>query len=130
MSTYSMVTTMEVNMKKTKNIPLWEEPIQDIKARMDLPENDSLPKYSWATAGKHLGFMIGPGSEHESWTAHTTKFSQRLTEWPWPMLGLFHHAHLQHFHPTHPLIHRTAGAPTEHHITGGNKGAEIARCRT
>ena len=62
--------------------------MQDIKARMDLPENDSLPKYSWATAGKYLGFMIGPGSEHESWTAPTTKFSQRLSEWPWPMLRI------------------------------------------
>ena len=33
--------------------------------------------------------MIGPGSTQESWLAPTTKFTQRLTEWPWPSLGLF-----------------------------------------
>ena len=89
MSTYSTITTMEVNMKKTKNIPLWDEPLHDIKERMDLPDYERLPKYTWATSGKYLGFMIGPGSTQESWLAPTTKFTQRLTEWPWPSLGLF-----------------------------------------
>ncbi len=89
MSTYSKITTMEVNMMKTKNIPLWDEPLPDIKERMGLPEHARLPKYTWATSGKLLGFMIGPGSTQESWLAPTTKFSQRLTEWPWPFLGLF-----------------------------------------
>ncbi len=46
MSTYSTITTIEVNMKKTKNIPLWDEPLFDIKTRMDLPETDRLPKYT------------------------------------------------------------------------------------
>ena len=89
MTTSSSITAMDININKTKNIPLWDEPLQSIIDRMKLPCNSELPEYTWATSGKYLGFMIGPGSPQESWLAPTTKFNQRLTEWPWPTLGLF-----------------------------------------
>ncbi len=85
---------MHINIKKTKNIPLWDESLQSITERMKLQCKSELPKYTWATSGKYLGFVIGPGSPQESWLAPTTKFTQRLTVWPWPTLGLLLSMHI------------------------------------
>ena len=56
---------------------------------MKQPRYNHLPNYAWATAGKYLGFMIGPGAKDNSWITPTAKYTQRLSEWPWAEIGLY-----------------------------------------
>ena len=56
---------------------------------MKQPRYNHLPNYAWATAGKYLGFMIGPGAKDNSWITPTAKYTQRLSEWPWAEMGLY-----------------------------------------
>jgi hypothetical protein len=52
------------------------------------PNLSHLPQYTWATAGKYLGFMIGQPPTAIRGRPHTEKFTTRLREWPWSKLGL------------------------------------------
>lgn len=47
-----------------------------------------------ASAGKYLGFVIGPGAGDASWDAPLTKLKQAAKTWPWSSMGLFFTAHV------------------------------------
>ncbi len=113
--------------RKTKYIPLWDEPLQSVIDRMQLPCNSHLPQYTWASSGKHLCFMIGPGSPQESWLAPTTKYNQRVQEWPMTPKTLPLDMHQQHLHSTNATLHSPAGTSTQNHNTSRNQSAKSYR---
>ena len=82
MATYSNITTMQINPKKTIVIHLGDA------AKHPDPEAQS-PRYTWDTKGKYLGYMIGPGAGDTSWRAPTDKYTGRLSEWPWSKMGTY-----------------------------------------
>jgi len=80
MGTYSNITTMSINSKKTIVIHLG-----DADKHPDV--NLQSPKYTWDTKGKYLGYMIGPGAGDTSWSVPTEKYTSRLNDWPWAKMG-------------------------------------------
>ncbi len=69
MSAYSRITTMDIHISKTLAIPLGDKCIEETRDEMQDPRYDDLPQYTWAAAGKFLGFIIGPGAKDTSWIA-------------------------------------------------------------
>ena len=80
MSTYSSITTMDINLTKTIAIALGDH-------TPDTTTEDT-PQYTWATEGRYLGFMIGPTAIESSWNTPIERYNQKLMEWPWSKIGL------------------------------------------
>jgi hypothetical protein len=81
MTTYGNITTMDINTTLFG--------ISQLKApnHHGGPEHHELPRYTWAAAGKYLGFIVGPAAQSTSWKVPTEKRTERLHEWPWSKIG-------------------------------------------
>ena len=90
MTTYSSITSMSINTTKTIAIPLGDHTASEMRDKYTSPEavTQGYPQYAWADQGKYLGFVIGPQAYDTTWLAPTTKYTNRLQEWPWSTLGL------------------------------------------
>jgi hypothetical protein len=80
MSTYSNITTMDINLTKTIAIALGDHPPDTT--------TENTPQYTWATEGRYLGFMVGPTAIESSWKTPIERYNQKLREWPWSKIGL------------------------------------------
>ena len=71
MSSYSRITTMDINMAKTIAIHLGDTSNQPTPLASE-------PQHTWAQEGRYLGFMVGLAAVGTSWSTPITKFNQEL----------------------------------------------------
>jgi hypothetical protein len=84
---YAAISGMELNLPKTVVVPLWPQPLNEIKEQIA----NELPQWSGvdvAGAGRYLGFMEGPGKGDSSWSKANRKFAERAAMWKSESLGL------------------------------------------
>ena len=106
---FGTISNLELNYSKTVVIPLWASGEKDSYKEVEEtnkainPKNPPLAtstilddekweaikaKICWSTAGKYLGFYVGPGKNHKSWVKPMQKYQERLDDWQWGELGL------------------------------------------
>ena len=87
---FESISALSLNISKTVFIPLW--PLgSSVALRTYIRELCSLWRdIAVKTCGKYLGFMIGPGSEDESWSKPLQKYLHRVEQWGSLNLGLYY----------------------------------------
>ena len=85
-SEFEEMSGLDLNIKKTICIPLWEEGVTDVTSML---RNGAWKDLTVATHGTYLGFVQGPGKEGKSWSKPITKYLQRCTNWKSINQGLF-----------------------------------------
>ncbi len=83
---FAGMSGLELNIKKTICIPLWEEGLDEAK--------EILGRCSWkgmkiAHSATYLGFVQGPDKQGKSWDKPIQKFSKRCNSWKAHGAGLF-----------------------------------------
>jgi len=84
---FERMSGMELNIKKTVCIPLWESGIQDIS------QSPRFASSSWQDIrltdhGAYLGFVLGPGRCNKSWEKPLKKYISRCKSWSMVKAGL------------------------------------------
>ena len=77
---FATMSGLELNIPKTIAIPLWEQPLPDIKQALGI----AIPAWrDIAVQGKgtYLGFAVGPSSPGNSWDKALTKYASRCRVW-------------------------------------------------
>ena len=87
------IANLELNMKKTVLIPLWESTALSVQKwiRNDLP-NWADVQITWAA--KYLGYFVGSDRETLSWNQAMQRFNTRVTAWTELHLGMFLNARI------------------------------------
>jgi len=77
---FAIMSDLELTIPKTVAIPLWEEPIPDIKQALGI----AIPAWKDIAVqgeGTYLGFAVGPSSPGNSWRKALTKYASRCSVW-------------------------------------------------
>jgi len=77
---FALMSGLELNIKKTLVVPLWEEGIEEIKSELKNSER-SWKDVCITSHAVYLGFTEGPGKGDKSWDKPLNKFSRRCREW-------------------------------------------------
>lgn len=86
---FEQISALALNIKKTVFVPLFVAEPADVSTRI----HDVCPEWgdvAVKSAGKYLGFMIGPGAGESSWIKPLDKFTARSKLWGGLHLGLFY----------------------------------------
>ena len=75
---FEEMSGLELNIKKTVCIPLWEEGLVDIPRQL---REGAWKDLNVSDHGTYLGFVQGPGKEGKSWQKPIIKYSQRCNNW-------------------------------------------------
>ena len=84
---FGALSRMTLNIPKTVIVPLWPQPIAEIRDTISrtLPEWHGVDV---STTGRYLGFATGPGKGTSSWSKATRKYEERVGLWASQRLGL------------------------------------------
>ena len=75
---FHLISALGLNIRKTIFIPLWTLDINASHIRSIIQENYPFCKdVPIDSKGKYLGYVIGPGASHSSWTRLLEKFLER-----------------------------------------------------
>ena len=83
------VANLVLNIPKTVCIPLWPTTMEHLRSML-VSVDATWEQVQAATAGKYLGYYIGPGKGHQSWLGAGAKMVTRVQQWPWNRLGLYY----------------------------------------
>ena len=84
---FGRISNLKLNLPKTVIIPLWHTTIPNFQLflRSDLP---SWAAVTVAFAAKYLGYLVGPQSHKNGWSAAIAKFRARVRQWEEVCLGM------------------------------------------
>ena len=75
---FAEMSGLELNIKKTVCIPLWESGEADVPQTL---RNTAWKDMSVASHSTYLGFVQGPNKEDKSWIKPTAKYLSRCNLW-------------------------------------------------
>jgi len=79
-SDFAMMSGLDLNIKKTICIPLWEQGMDDIRQSLGT-SNRAWSDIAVADRGTYLGFIEGPGRCGQAYKKPISKFAQRCKDW-------------------------------------------------
>ena len=84
---FAGMSGLELNIKKTVIVPLWEEGDSDIRHSLE-GRNSGWGNVNVKHSGTYLGFAVGPGRGETAWEKPVRKFQKRCISWGNLGLGL------------------------------------------
>ena len=79
---------LQLNMRKTLVVPLWEHTAESVTAALALPSLIRWQRANVHRVGVYLGFEVGPGRTDAMWQKHCQKYRSRVGMWESVALGL------------------------------------------
>jgi len=86
-SEFALMSGLELNIKKTVVVPLWEQGMQELKGELGA-SSGAWKDVSVDSCGVYLGFAEGPGKGNTSWDKNLAKFTSRCRAWGTVVEGL------------------------------------------
>ena len=77
---FGRISGLELNLPKTVIIPLWDEDLEQAKARI-VTANTGWAPVAVSYRGTYLGFAVGPEKGDSSWDKPIQKYIDRVRTW-------------------------------------------------